>query len=54
MIEANERSRIPSSNVTSAGSDIPDQIRKLTKLRDAGILSSEELEAKKRELLDRT
>jgi hypothetical protein len=31
--------------------DIPDQIRKLAKLKDDGIISSEEFEAKKTELL---
>ena len=34
-------------------SDIPDQIRKLAQLRDAGAISNEEFEAKKRDLLDR-
>ena len=34
-------------------SDIPDQIRKLAELRDAGTISNEEFEAKKRDLLDR-
>lgn len=33
--------------------DIPDQIRKLAELRDTGIISVEEFEAKKRDLLDR-
>ena len=33
--------------------DIPDQIKKLGELRDAGILSSDEFEAKKAELLSR-
>jgi hypothetical protein len=35
----------------SAPADIPDQIRKLAKLKDDGIISSEEFEAKKTELL---
>ena len=34
-------------------SEIPDQIRKLAELRDAGAISNEEFEAKKRDLLDR-
>ena len=34
-------------------SDVPDQIRKLSELRDAGVLSNEEFEAKKAELLGR-
>ena len=33
---------------------IPDQIAKLGKLRDSGLLTAEEFEAKKVELLDRT
>lgn len=32
---------------------IPDEIRRLAELRDAGIVTNEEFEAKKRELLDR-
>jgi hypothetical protein len=37
----------------ASGSDIPDQIRKLDELRKAGIVSNEEFEAKKKELLSR-
>ncbi len=37
----------------SPSSDIPDQIRKLAELRDSNIISSEEFEAKKAELLSR-
>lgn len=33
--------------------DVPGQIRKLSELRDEGLISPEEFEAKKRELLDR-
>jgi Short C-terminal domain len=33
--------------------DIPDQIRKLGELRDSGVLTAEEFEAKKTELLSR-
>lgn len=33
--------------------DLPDQIRKLAELRDAGIITAEEFEAKKRDLLDK-
>lgn len=33
--------------------DIPDQIRKLSELKDVGILSADEFETKKRELLQR-
>ena len=33
--------------------DIPDQIAKLARLRDAGILTEKEFEDKKRELLER-
>ena len=38
---------------SSTGGDIPEQIRKLAELRDAGVLSTEEFETKKRDLLDR-
>ena len=37
----------------SGNPDIPDQIRKLAELRDAGILTEEEFEAKKQSLLER-
>jgi hypothetical protein len=37
----------------SATTDIPEQIRKLGELRDAGVLTEEEFEAKKKDLLDR-
>jgi hypothetical protein len=37
----------------AAQPDIADQIRKLAELRDAGILTSEEFEAKKADLLER-
>jgi hypothetical protein len=38
---------------TEPARDIPDQIRKLGELRDAGVLTEEEFEAKKAELLSR-
>jgi Short C-terminal domain len=41
----------PSVSASSAPVDIPDQIRKLAVLRDEGILSVEEFETKKAELL---
>jgi Short C-terminal domain len=43
--------RRPSSPSAPPSPDIPDQIRKLAKLKDDGIISSEEFEAKKTELL---
>ena len=43
--------RRPSPPSASPSPDIPDQIRKLAKLKDDGIISSEEFEAKKTELL---
>ncbi|MBV8989558.1 MAG: SHOCT domain-containing protein [Solirubrobacterales bacterium] len=56
-MEINRRSKVldPRSTVDSrlATSDIPDQIRKLAELRDSNIISSEEFEAKKTELLSR-
>jgi hypothetical protein len=38
---------------TKTTESIPDQIKKLAELRDAGILSGEEFESKKKELLAR-
>jgi hypothetical protein len=35
------------------GHDIPEQIRELGKLRDSGLITAEEFEKKKKELLDR-
>ena len=43
--------RRPSPPSAAPSPDIPDQIRKLAKLREDGIISSEEFEAKKTELL---
>jgi Short C-terminal domain/zinc-ribbon domain len=43
--------RRPSPPSATPSQDIPDQIRKLAKLKDDGIISSEEFEAKKTELL---
>jgi hypothetical protein len=42
-----------STQQNQPNSDIPDQIRKLAELRDAGVISAEEFEAKKAQLLDR-
>ncbi|MCA9779801.1 MAG: SHOCT domain-containing protein [Candidatus Eremiobacteraeota bacterium] len=38
---------------SGGGDSIPDQIKKLGQLRDDGILTDEEFETKKRQLLDR-
>ncbi len=38
---------------TTSGEDIPAQLRKLGELRDAGVLTEDEFEAKKKDLLDR-
>src|SRR4029450_10932857 len=43
--------RRPSPPSAPPSPDIPEQIRKLAKLKDDGIISSEEFEAKKTELL---
>ena len=43
----------PATSEAATNGDIPDQIRKLTELRDQGILTEEEFEPKKTELLDR-
>ena len=37
----------------SQGVSIPDEIKKLSDLKDQGILSDEEFEAKKKDLLDK-
>jgi hypothetical protein len=37
----------------SSSADIPDQLKKLAELRDAGVLTNEEFDAKKAELLSR-
>ena len=42
-----------SASQSAPGGDIPDQIRRLAELRDAGALTNEEFEAKKKDLLDR-
>lgn len=48
------RSRqVTSSSAPSESLDIPAQIRKLAKLRNAGLITEEEFEVKKRNLLDR-
>jgi hypothetical protein len=49
---AHAQVRVPAQQAWS-GSDIPEQIRKLGELRDAGLLTSDEFEAKKAELLAR-
>jgi hypothetical protein len=41
------------ANAAPTAPDIPDQIKKLAELRDAGALTNEEFERKKAELLDR-
>jgi hypothetical protein len=46
-LDADSASRVPPA------ADIPDQIKKLSDLRDAGVLTAEEFEAKKSQLLDR-
>src|SRR5262245_9311711 len=48
---ASSATRRPSPLPAQSSPDIPDQIRKLAKLKDDGIISSEEFEAKKTELL---
>ena len=50
------RERLDAASTGAAGvsySGAPEQIRKLAELRDAGILSAEEFETKKKDLLDR-
>lgn len=39
--------------LVQTGQDIPEQIKKLAELRDQGVISVEEFEAKKTDLLDR-
>lgn len=47
------RADAPAAQQVGAGPDLADQIRKLSELRDAGILTEEEFTAKKAELLSR-
>jgi hypothetical protein len=49
--EVASSARIPRPSSAPPSPDIPDQIRKLAKLKDEGIISSQEFEAKKTELL---
>jgi Short C-terminal domain len=51
--EEEEVQESPALADESHSADIPAQIQRLAGLRDAGILTNEEFEAKKRELLDR-
>jgi hypothetical protein len=46
-------STAPTGDQTAVAVDIPDQIRKLGELRDSGMMTPEEFEAKKAELLAR-
>jgi hypothetical protein len=48
-----ERIALAATAVKSPGSDVPDQLRRLAELRDQGILTNEEFQAKKAELLAR-
>ena len=50
---ADKAKRVGKSLADTATADIPDQIRKLAELRDSGILTEAEFEAKKSELLKR-
>ena len=51
--EAERASKVPSESYGNQQSDVYDQIRRLAELRDEGLLTSEEFEAKKQELLER-
>ena len=56
MMETNEHKRATwaqGSAPVAAPADVPGQIEQLAKLRDQGVLSAEEFEAKKRDLLGR-
>jgi uncharacterized RDD family membrane protein YckC len=44
---------LPGAGQSNASEDIPDQIQKLATLRDSGIITEEEFQAKKTELLSR-
>lgn len=50
---AEKASKVPSESHGNQQSDVYNQIRRLAELRDEGLLTSEEFEAKKLELLDR-
>ena len=51
--KADTATRQPSPTVTRSTGDPVERIARLARLRDRGVLSSEELEAPKRELLER-
>ena len=56
LVENKAATLLPSAgtpNQEAAGPDIPEQIRKLAELRDSGLITEEEFEAKKTDLLDR-
>ena len=53
MHESRQARAMPVYTPTAVTSDIPDQLRKLGELRDAGILTQEEFASKKAELLAR-
>jgi hypothetical protein len=48
---ARDEARPPQSRKLSATSDVAELIRKLTELRDAGVLSQKEFEIKKRAVM---
>lgn len=51
LVEGKKAARVVQGQ--PAVGDIPDQIRRLAELRDTGILTEEEFESKKRDLLDK-
>lgn len=52
-LEEGKPAHLPDAEVSSSQTDITEQIRKLGELRDSGILTEEEFQAKKKELLSK-
>jgi uncharacterized membrane protein YdbT with pleckstrin-like domain len=53
QMEANENRKFDRVNAAPAAESIPDQISKLDQLRQQGVLTQAEFDAKKQQLLDR-
>jgi hypothetical protein len=52
-LEGGKPTHLPDTGVSSAQIDITEQIRKLGELKDSGILTEEEFQSKKQELLSK-
>ena len=52
-LEGGKPTHLPDTGVSSAQIDITEQIRKLGELKDSGVLTEEEFQTKKKELLSK-